>query len=386
MLNINAPAEMHSYGKRGYAPLLGWYLARRWMVLLALTLGALGLFMTLMNALEALRIAAGRPTTPSEAVAMSLLKLPDLLVQLWPFAVLIATLVWLHGLNARSELVAIKAAGLAARRFLVAPLVACLCLSLLVVGAGNPLAATLLKRYQTWEGHIQPPDVRGVLMPSGSLWLRTTLLEPTLAQTSTNSLFLYGAKVAAQGTQLISATAFMFDASNTLVLRLDADEAQLGNGAWRLLGATVWRPGQPPKPESSISIPTSLTPAELVASLNPPATLNAWELYQLTKVLKANGWPSTEHRLMLANLVLLPLLAVAMMLLAVPFGIRITRVRSVLVSVGLGLMLGFTFFALRNWVGAYAVAGRLEPWLAACVPVGIGFILALFLLVWLREE
>jgi lipopolysaccharide export LptBFGC system permease protein LptF len=103
-------------------------------------------------------------------------------------------------------------------------------------------------------------------------------------------------------------------------------------------------------------------------------------------VLRANGWPSNEHRLRLANILILPLLAVAMMLLAVPFGLRNSRTQSVIVSIGLGLLLGFSFFALRNWVGAYAVAGRLEPLLAACVPVAIGLILAFFLLVWLREE
>lgn len=380
-------AEHHTYGKRGYAPTLGLYLAKQWATLLFFTLAGLSLFMALMGSLEALRMAAGKPVTPSEAVLMTMLKIPDLLVQLWPFAVLIATLVWLNGLSARSELVAIKATGLAVRRFLFAPLFTCVLLSVLVVSVASPVAATLLKRYQTWESRIIPPDTRGVLMPSGSLWLRTVLVpQKGIAVSETQSLFLYGANVAQQGTELISATAFMFDASNSLVLRLDADKAELQNGAWRLQNTTVWRPGQPPVPEEAVSIPTTLTPAELLASLNPADTLNAWELYTLTRVLAANGWPSNEHRLMLANLLVLPLLAMAMMVLAVPFGLRNSRTRSVFVSVGLGLGLGFGFFALRNWVGAYAIAGRLEPAMAASVPVAIGLILALFLLVWLREE
>ncbi len=387
-----ASAELISprYGKRGYAPTLGWYLAKGWALTLLFTLLSLAAFMGLMNMLEALRLAAGHPTTPGMAALMSLLKLPDLLLQLWPFAVLIATLVWLQGLNARAELVALRAAGLAARRFLLTPLLTCMVLSVVVVAVGNPVAATLMKRYQTWENQLFPTDARGVLTPAGSLWLRhdfNSQAASTQPQAvKGNSLFLYGAQVAGQGTQLISATAFMFDASYTLQLRLDAAQAHLRPGQWRLTDVIAMRPNQAPQAESAVVIPTDLTPAALAASLNPPPTLNALELYKLVAVLQANGWPSAPHRLMLANLFMLPMLALAMLLLAVPFGLRTARTRSILASVGVGLLLGFGFYALRNWAGAYALAGRLEPWLAASVPVVVGVLLAFFLLTWLREE
>ena len=368
--------------RRGYAPTLGWYLARWWLVILCLTLLALGSFIALINALEAMRQAGESTVNTSEAALMSLLRLPDMLLQLLPFAILIGTLVWLHGLNGRSELVAIRAAGLPVRRFLVAPLVTCLLVGIAALAIGNPVAATLLKRHEAWEAASFPGKAQGVLTPAGSLWLRQDLSTPQ----GVMSVFLYGGKVAAQGTQLNPVTAFVFDSSNTLVSRFDAASARLQPGAWLLQDVLQLKPNRQVVSETAVRLPTPLTATELAASLNPPPTLNVWELQRLVNVLQQNGWPSGAHRVALNNLLVLPLLGVVMLLLAVPFGLRHARVGGVVAKTALGLALGFGFFVLRNWAGAYAVAGRLDPTLAALVPVAVGLLLALFLFIWLREE
>jgi lipopolysaccharide export system permease protein len=133
---------------RGYAPTLGWYLAKRWLVAVGGTLAGLGAFIALSNALEAMRMVAEKPVAASTAAAMSLLKLPDMLVQLLPFAILIGTLVWLQRLNTQSELTAIRASGLPVRRMLSSALLSCLLLGVVTVTVVNPVAATLLKRYE----------------------------------------------------------------------------------------------------------------------------------------------------------------------------------------------------------------------------------------------
>ncbi len=370
--------------RRGYAPTLGWYLARRWLAAVGLTLAAFGAFVGLLNALEAMRSVAERPLSATHAALVSLLQLPDMLVQLLPFAVLIGTLLWLQRLSKSHELVAIRASGLPVRRFMVSAVISCVLLGVAAVTILNPVAATLLKRYERWHAAQNPAAAQGVLTSRGSLWLRQEVRRTSAAPIQ--HIFLYGGTVQAQGTLLKPATLFVFNASNTLLARFDAQQAQLQPGQWQLQQVKVLRPGQPLRDEAVVSVPTLLTPGQLAASLNPPATLNIWELQRLLGVLAANGWQAGPYALAYANLLALPLLCLAMMLLAVPFGLQHQRVGGLFRRVILGLGLGLGFFVIRNWSGAYALAGRLEPWLAAAVPVSLGMLLAMFLMVWLREE
>ncbi len=381
---MSAMALVSPKPRRGYAPTLGWYLAKRWLAAVGLTLGALGAFIALLNALEAMRSVAQTSTSAGMAGAMSLLLLPDMLLQLLPFAILIGTLIWLQRLNAQTELTAIRASGLPVRRMLASALLSCILLGVVALTVFNPVAATLLKRHDRWQANLFPPEAQGVLTPSGSLWLRQEISAST--PSAARSIFLYGGQVAAAGTRLQPATLFAFDASNTLVGRFDAATAELQPGQWQLQDVTVLRPNQPIVREERVNLPTSLTSGQLAASLNPPATLNVWELHSLLVVLKQNGWQAAPYWVAYTNLFVLPWLGIVMLLLAVPFGLQYRRTGGLLQQVGVGLALGFAFYILRNWANAYALAGRLEPWLAAAVPLAVGLILALFLFVWQRED
>lgn len=370
--------------RRGYAPTLGWYLARRWLLSVGLTLSSFGAFIALVNALEAMRSVADQSVGAATAALMSLLQLPDTLLQLLPFAVLIGTLVWLHRLAGTQELTAIRASGLPVRRFMTSAMVSCVLLGVTAVVVANPVAATLLKRYERWQATMSPPAAQGVLTPAGSLWLRQDI--SATANTAARTIFLYGASVQVQETRLMPATLFVFDQNNALLGRFDAAQATLQPGQWQLQQVRIMRPGQAATTEPVVALPTTLTPNQLAASLNPPATLNVWELQHLLGVLHANGWQAGPYAVAYANIVALPLFCLALLLLAIPFGLQHRRAGGVLARIGLGLGLGFGFFILRNWASAYALVGRLEPWLAAAVPVAVGLLCAFFLMVWLREE
>jgi lipopolysaccharide export system permease protein len=91
---------------------------------------------------------------------MSLTKMPDLLLQVLPFAILLGTLVWLNQLNRRQELVALRASGLPARRFVLAPLLMCGLLGVTALLVVNPVAATMLK---TPSRSCHPQELRATM-------------------------------------------------------------------------------------------------------------------------------------------------------------------------------------------------------------------------------
>jgi lipopolysaccharide export system permease protein len=366
--------------RRGYAPKLGWYLSRLWLKSTGFTLLGLGAFIYLLTISDLLRQLSGvaMPTV----MLLAWLKIPDLLLQLLPFAMLVGSLVWLNNLNRHQELVAIRASGLPARRFLAAPVFLCWLVATILVGIGNPIATSLLKRYDVIHAELTPESVRSTLTNGGNIWLKQ--------DTPTRRIFIYGQHMQAGGSELASTTVFIFDRQNMFEARLDAQNAKLttsttGN-SWIFSHASVIKPDGSLLQEQRVSLPTKLTPAELASSLNPPATLNAWELWRYRQVLGKSGLPTGAHTMALANIVALPVLCVVMMLLAIPFGLRFARNRGLVGSIGAGVAMGFVFYVLRNVASAYGIAGRLDPILAAAIPIAIGSLMALAMILYLQEE
>jgi lipopolysaccharide export system permease protein len=370
---------------RGYAPLLGWYLTKRWLVCLLGTLMAFATLLYLLELVELLRKISGTATPPLLALSMAALKLPDILLQLLPFTMLIGTIVWLHRLNQRQELTAMKAAGLPSRRFLGGPALACLTVGLLGLTVVNPLAAMFTKTYERWYAETFPGSVRGVITSGGSAWLRQT--DPESGRT----YFLYGQNIQSDlqgvGTTLGPATIFIFQRDGSFATRLQAATATLQPGAW-VLGDARLIDGRLPSSNGprTVRLPTKLTAEQFRDSFTPPATLNVWELGRFVQVLAATGFPSARHAMAYAKLLALPALGMAMFALAIPFGLRFARHSTLARSIGLGVGLGFTFYLLGNFVAAYGLAGRLNPNLAAWLPVGIGLLSALALVIYLQED
>ncbi|NBX86705.1 MAG: LPS export ABC transporter permease LptG [Proteobacteria bacterium] len=371
--------------RRGYAPTLGRYLAMSWLATFLLTLLALGVVIYLVDVVELLRQLAGKNIPMGQAAMMSLLKMPDLLLQLLPFAVLLATLVWLNQLNKRYELVALRASGLPARRFVLAPLLMCALVGVSALLVVNPLAATFLKRYERWYGEVFPNTVKGLVTDGGSIWLRQEEMGGSRPE-GRRTYFIYGQTVAANGQNLGQATVFAFSPQGDFLARLDAKQADLENGRWMLRDTFLLSPQQEIAHEDLMSLPTSLTASQIQASFNPPSTLSLWELRRFIGVLEASGFPASRHAMAYAKLLALPALALAMFVLAIPFGLRFVRGQGMAGVVLAGLGLGFGFYLFGNIAAAYGLAGRLDVMLAAWLPTLAALLLAAALLLHLREE
>lgn len=368
--------------RRGYAPTLAFYLASLWTTSVVLTVLGLAAFIYLIDLVELWRQLAGKNVPATTALTMSLMRVPDLLMQLLPFAVLLGSLMWLNQLNRRQELVALRAAGLPARRFLFGPMLACLMLGGFALVVGNPVSSTLLKRYERWNSDIFPNTTRGLVTAGGSVWLR----QGEGNGGGRRDYFIYGRSVAANGGSLGQATVFVFDALGNFVSRMDAAQAILRQGEWEMKDVFVLSPTQDIVHKSQVMLPTTLTPGQIQASFNPPGTLDVFELRKFIDVLKKSGFPTSRHAMAYQKLLALPALCLAMMLLAVPFGLRFTRNRGLGIVILAGVGMGFGFYLFGNIMAAYGLAGRLDVRLAAWLPTAMAGLLAVALMLQLREE
>ncbi|TKW61231.1 MAG: LPS export ABC transporter permease LptG [Blastochloris viridis] len=392
MPNLLAPAPRDA-STRGYSPTLGWYLGGMWLTTVIFTIFGLGSFIYLIDVIDLWNQISDKGIGISVALIMSLAKTPDLLLQLLPFAVLIGSLVWLNQLNKRQELVALRAIGLPARRFLMGPLLACLLVGMLSIWVGNPVSAALLKRYEHWNATVFPGSTKGLVTAGGSIWLKQSEFPATATkQASGRDYFIYGRRVSPGGDDLGQATVFIFDEHNSFLARIDAEQAVLEpgingeQGQWNLKNAVMLTPRQDIIRKPELTLPTSLTPDEIQASFNPPGTLNIFELREFISTLQESGFKTDRHAMAYQRLLALPFMCIAMLLVAVPFGLRFTRVRGLGMVIVAGVLMGFGFYFFGNFMATFGLAGRLDVRLAAWLPAIMASLLAMALMLQLREE
>ena len=125
------------------------YILKECLQGLALVLGILLLAILMIDVVEQLRTVGGDVRLSIlGALKLSLMKLPQIVEQTLPFALLIASMMAFTRLNRRSELSIIRASGISAWRFLTPVMVLGVVLGLFTMMVLNPFAAKLSESFE----------------------------------------------------------------------------------------------------------------------------------------------------------------------------------------------------------------------------------------------
>ena len=364
------------------SPTLSAYIARRFLTTLggaALIVFALIVIVTL---LEQLRRNDGGEASFGELFSIALLASPKVAMTALPFIVMLSTLACYARLARSSELVVTRAAGVSAWAA-IAPAAGCAAaLGVLAFSFLNPLAAATAMRSETIETRIWGGGDRFSVSEEG-LWLRQA--DPT-GQTV---ILARGANQSA--TRLFDVTLFLFAEPDRLTGRIDAARAELAEGAWRLIDATlrdVAPDGSaPPAPErfDTLEAPTALTSAQILDSFSPPDQISFWALPRFIATLERAGFAAQRHRLHWHAQLAQPLLFAAMVLIGAAFSMRHARLGGLGGMALWAVLTGFAFYFLTDVSKALGASGAAPPELAAWAPPLAAALFATGLLLHLED-
>jgi lipopolysaccharide export system permease protein len=294
------------------------------------------------------------------ASAMTLLRLPLILQQTIPFLALFVGMTVLIALNRKYELVVTRAAGISAWQFMQPFIFGALAMGLATTFLLNPLAAFGMRQSQTLE-----TDWR---MDAGRL--KEKFVIPWFRQTvGTDDMIIGAASVSDDGTTLNKATVFHFDADGRIVLRQDAATAKLEDGYWLLNQVSELRPGEIVKTLPEVKVRTNLEQKYLTERLTAPEDVGFFELSRKIDAAKSYGVPPYPLQTQYHYLLSLPVLLVAMTLIAATVSLKFSRFaqsRSMILG---GIISGFVLYVVTALVKAFGSSGILPPFVAAWIPV-----------------
>ncbi len=365
--------------RKGFSPTLAFYLGKRYLTSLFLTTIVLSTLVFILEIVEISRkLGAKEGIESTLGLKLVLLKMPDMILQIVPFVILLGTLICFAKLTKDQELTAIRACGLPARQFLIPPIIVCLAIGAFNILAVNPLAATMLKQYEHIHNEIFPGSTQGLVTSGGQIWLKQ--------KEKDRDILIYAQNVINNGHELENATLFIFNADGSFKMRIDTPKMKLKEQRWVLKDVVKIEPRKASKKQPIYILPTSLKPETIRNSFTSPNTLSVWQLHKFIKLLKSTGFPSQKHELYWQKLMASPALILAMFLLAAPFSLHFSRSRGTGVLLLLGLCFGFLFYFFTNLVTTQGLSGAISLAVAAWLPTVIAGFLGLAFFLHFREE
>ncbi len=367
-----------------YAATLSLYVARTFTAAALAMLAALSGLVSLFDFIELLRRSATKPDATFSIVAeIAALRLPFIVMQILPFAVLLGGILAFWRLTRSSELIVARASGVSAWQFLTAPVLCAVLLGAIATAGLSPLSSAMLSRAETLDSQYLRTGGGPLALNGGQLWLRQSdhALDPHgVAILHAHQVSLNKKLLVANGVSV-----FRLDNHDKLLVRVEASRATLGQGDWVLDDTRTIRPDHLPEAVGTMRLPTDLTVTRVENSFASPDTLSVWALPGFIALLTRSGFSALRHELHFQALLALPLLAGVMCLVAAGFSMRPARRGGVARMIGSGVAAGFALFTISKIAEEFGQSGVLPPVLAAWVPAAAGLLLALALLLHLED-
>src|ERR1700679_3804268 len=229
------------------------YIAREFLGWCGGVFAAMLTIVFLLDYIELIRRSGARPeATLVVLFEMALLKQPYMAQQIMPFVILFGTIMPFWHLTRSHELVVARAAGVSVWQFLAPPLSVGFVIGVGMVGVFNPIASVMQASYERLDDRFLKNGDDQLTLTRTGLWLRQS------DEDGQHSI-VHADSYVNDAQTLRGVTMLFLAGESKLEKRIDAAEAQLGDGQWLLTDATVWRAAEPLQNFARIEVPTNLT-------------------------------------------------------------------------------------------------------------------------------
>ncbi len=340
---------------------LGRYFLSRYLTITAWFFIGIFALVFIIDFTEFSSSAGGLPGfTVKIALGVSALRVPMVMQQIVPFIGLFAAMATLVSLNRKYELVIARAAGISAWQFLLPICFGALLFGFATIGILNPIAAYGLSRAENIETSLRSGHSNSV----------SAFSAPWIRQKTDEGYTIIGARaILNQGLELSDAVFFQFDENGEIIRRIDAKHAFLRDSYWELTGIEHFRDGVRDTANESIRIKTDLRPEIVQERLARPESIPFFKLPGKIEIARSFGLRANAFAVQFHSLVALPLLLVAMTLIAATVSMRFARMGQSATMILGGVVAGFLLYVVTVLVKAFGTAGFVPPAIAAWFPV-----------------
>lgn len=305
----------------------------------------------------------------SQAVVYLIYTLPGRFYEFFPTAILIGTLLGLGNLAANSEFTAMRAAGISIRQISFSILKLGLVLAVFIFMMGEWLVPPSDLHARNFKAHLKNKNI--TLVGGAGLWVKEK-----------NNIFHIGKVLNKNQLSDISIYSFKDDYSGLTSLKTVKSAKHVNNG-WQLknINNAVFEETHINKNYKEASLDKNfLNPQVLdVATVNPEQ-LSTSALTKIIKHQKQNQLKTSKYELIYWKRYSVPLSAMVMLILAMPFLFGSNRGGGSGQRVFIGIVVGIVFFLANRSINELGSVFGFSPILSAFLPSLIFLVVGLLAL------
>ncbi len=305
-------------------------------------------------------------------------KIPLILTQVTPLAVLLAAFMTLGGFSRTNELTAMRAGGISLWRISAPLLGVGLAVSVTVLA----LAEYVVPAAAAKANHTLEVSVRGKTVESlkrENVWFREgqTIIHVDIA--------------VPEEYKLTGIRSYLMDDQFRILSRFDAPRAEFRAGGWVAEDAII-RHFDPDTGElvamerhATTGVAMERSPKEFEATAIRNDEMTFRELRRLAQRLQEEGYEAARYRVDLQARLATPFSNLIMAFLGIPFALKKGRGTSLAIGISIALAIGLTYYLLQSFLMAFGYAAALPPAVAAWAPNLLFLLLGVWLLLSVRE-
>ena len=337
--------------------ILDRYVSREFLKnILFITIAFIALFL-IVDFFEKIRMFLSNQATAGQMASYFLFRIPMILAQILPAAVLLSSLITCGVLSRHSEITAMKANGVSLYRIsvpiaLIAAL-ACLLVFLLTEWV-TPYANERAEYIRRIEVQKQKP--KGIFKQD-QIWYR--------GQRGIYNFRLFDP----ERNRLQGITIHYLDREMNLTMRLDAEWGEWRENRWVFhnLLITRFQSGEFPDlsrvKQQAVDLPES--PSDFRVVQKSADTMGYFELRRYIDKLQAEGYDATRYAADLHGKVAFPLVGIILAAIGISFSLRSERSGGIARGIGAGLVIGFSYWVVYAFGMSLGRSGALPPLFAA---------------------
>jgi len=340
-----------------WLPTVASYLLREWSRSVAVALAAFVLLYLCIDFFERLPRFLEHDASARQIATVFVLKIPLIVTQMMPAAVLAGTLLGVGGLARRSELMAMRACGISLWQIGTPVAAACLALSIGMVA---------------WNEYVVPPSAaRSDYMETVEIKNRTYRAHFQHARIwyHDDRGFTNIDRFDEKRSEIQGLTRYEFDEAFQLRRIVAAAAARWDGHAWAAEEAyqVIVSPdgAVETRPLEAAGLGLHETPEDFTAVYRDPENMSFSDLNAEIRDLSSKGIDTTESRVELWLKLAIPFASLVMALIGLPLASRHSRQASVAANMGAALVVGFSYWVVLALTISLGKGGVLPPALAA---------------------
>lgn len=333
------------------------YITATYLKLLALTLGSFTAIYLVIDFLEKISRFSQSHGKPGYIFLYFLYKIPSILNQIMPLAVLMATLLTLGILSRSSEIVAMQSCGISLKRIAKPMLIIAFSLSLFTFFSNEVIIPNTSQQLK----YIEEVRIQGknpsTFFRLNNIWYRD---ENYILQAR---LFIPGAWTL-KGVTLWRTTDDMRPA-----MRLEAEEGVWNGYYWTLRNVVILELSggrvTATKTVKSLPVPLNLKIGDLKVWDKYAEDMGFFKLKRYTDKLRKGGYDASRYLAQMHSKLSLPFACLIMAFVGIPFAMRGGRSSGIALGIGLSLGIGFAYFIINAVLISFGQTGVLSPVISA---------------------